>query len=291
MVKLTKRAGEYFSLVKFSHTIFVMPFALLGFFTAAAGGNSPFSLKLFLLVILCMVFARNAAMAFNRYADKHIDGLNPRTAIREIPKGIISPKSALIFVIANSVLFIIAAGFINNLTFFLSPVALAVVLGYSVTKRFTALSHFFLGLGLSLAPVGAYISVTGSFSLIPLLYSMVVLTWVGGFDIIYSLQDITFDITNKLFSIPAKTGVKMAIVISSLLHTLSIAFVTATGIINDSGIFYWSGAIAFSALLVWEHILIKPNDTSRINMAFGTINSLAGVIFSSLAIVDLYITL
>ena len=291
MVKLTKRAGEYFSLVKFSHTIFAMPFALLGFFTAAAGGNSPFSLKLFLLVILCMVFARNAAMAFNRYADKHIDGLNPRTAIREIPKGIISPKSALIFVIANSVLFIIAAGFINNLTFFLSPVALAVVLGYSVTKRFTALSHFFLGLGLSLAPVGAYISVTGSFSLIPLLYSMVVLTWVGGFDIIYSLQDITFDITNKLFSIPAKTGVKMAIVISSLLHTLSIAFVTATGIINDSGIFYWSGAIAFSALLVWEHILIKPNDTSRINMAFGTINSLAGVIFSSLAIVDLYITL
>ncbi|HUS87094.1 MAG TPA: UbiA-like polyprenyltransferase [Bacteroidales bacterium] len=291
MGQLIRRVGEYLSLVKFSHTIFAMPFALLGFFTAVADGNSSFSLKLFLLVILCMVFARNAAMAFNRFTDKHIDSLNPRTAIREIPKGKISPKSALIFVIVNSILFIIAAGFINKLSLFLSPVALIVVLGYSVTKRFTALSHLVLGLGLSLAPVGAYISVAGSFNLIPILYGMIVLTWVGGFDIIYSLQDITFDISNKLFSIPAKTGVKMAIVISSLLHTFSIAVVTATGIINDSGIFYWSGAVAFSALLVWEHILIKPGDTNRINMAFGTINSLAGVVYSLLTIADLYITL
>lgn len=286
-----KRIRDYLSLVKFSHTVFAMPFALLGFFTAVQGAGHQFSLRLLIMVLLCMVFARNAAMAFNRWADKKIDSLNPRTAIREIPRGIIKPRSALIFVVINSLLFITTTFFINRLTLFLSPVALLVILGYSLTKRFTALSHLVLGLGLSLAPVGAYISVTGSFSLVPVMYGLVVLTWVGGFDIIYSLQDISFDISNKLFSIPSRTSETVAITISSMMHTFSIAMVAATGIINDCGLLYWTGGAIFSALLVWEHIIIKPGETDRINMAFGTLNSFAGVVFSAFAISDLYFRL
>ncbi len=289
MKGLINRIAKYFSLVKFSHTIFAMPFAILGFFIAVNEDGFTFSIKIFLLVILCMILARNTAMAFNRYADKKFDKLNKRTAIREIPAGIISPAAALTFVIVNAILFIITSGFINILTLILSPVALLVILGYSYTKRFTPLSHLVLGLGLSFAPVGAYISVTGEFSLVPVLYGLVVLTWVGGFDIIYSLQDINFDRDNSLFSIPASVGAKMAAIISLMLHMISIALIIIIGLITGSSLVYYIGSLFFGGLLIWEHIIVKPDDLKNINMAFATFNSLAGIIFVAFAIADIYI--
>ncbi|HDZ41797.1 MAG TPA: 4-hydroxybenzoate octaprenyltransferase [Bacteroidetes bacterium] len=291
MGSLLKRIGNYLSLVKFSHTIFAMPFALLGFFTAINTGNNAFTWRLFILVLLCMVFARNSAMGFNRYADHKFDRLNPRTSSREIPSGIISPVSALIFVIVNSILFIISASLINRLTMFLSPLALFIILGYSMTKRFTSVSHMFLGLALSLAPVGAYIAVTGKFATVPVLYSLIVLFWVGGFDIIYSLQDSEFDSNNRLFSIPVKLGLKQALIISAFLHLLAVLSAIISGFTAHAGLLYWIGTVIFTLMLIYEHIILKPGDTSSILKAFGTINSYAGVSFCAFAIADLYIHL
>ncbi|MFO7754918.1 MAG: UbiA-like polyprenyltransferase [Bacteroidales bacterium] len=290
MNSISGRISHYLSLVRFSHTIFAMPFALLGFFTAINTGGYQFTFRLLVLVLLCMVFARNAAMGFNRYADHKFDRLNPRTAGREIPAGIISPVSALIFVLINALLFIIAAGLINRLTLVLSPLALIIILGYSLTKRFTSLSHLILGLALSLAPVGAYISVTGRFDTVPVIYSLVVLFWVSGFDIIYSLQDSGFDKKNSLLSLPVVLGVKRSLLLSFLLHILSIVFVVAAGFFSGSGYLYWAGTIIFSILLIWEHIIIRPDNRASILKAFGTINSYAGLIFCAFAIADLYLT-
>ena len=192
---------KYLSLIKFSHTIFAMPFALIGFFLASQQYN--FEWITLLYVVLCMVFARSAAMAFNRYIDRDIDIANERTAqIREIPNRTITAKNALLFVVINAMLFVLTTYFINSLCFALSPIALLTILGYSYTKRFTVLCHLVLGLGLSLAPIGAYLAVSGVFDIIPILFSCVVLFWVSGFDIIYSLQDDDFDKTQKLHSIP-----------------------------------------------------------------------------------------
>lgn len=201
---------KYLSLIKFSHTIFAMPFACVGFglgITDQWGSFQDVDLSDWIWkglgVVACMVFARSAAMAFNRYLDRNIDAMNPRTAMREIPAGLISPKRALTFTLINSILFVAAAGLINPLCFLLSPVALLVVLGYSYTKRFTALCHLILGIGLSLSVIGAYLAVTGSFSLMPIIFSFVVLTWVSGFDILYAMQDESFDRAQSLHSVPA----------------------------------------------------------------------------------------
>jgi 4-hydroxybenzoate polyprenyltransferase len=291
MNSLLKRISNYFSLVRFSHTIFAMPFALLGFFTAVRTGGNEFTWPLFILVLLCMVFARNAAMGFNRYADHKFDKLNPRTALREIPAGKISPRAALVFVIANSILFFLSAAFINRLTMFLSPLALLVILGYSMTKRFTSFSHLFLGLALGLAPLGAYISVTGRFDILPVFYGLIVLFWVSGFDIIYSLQDSTFDRDRGLLSIPVKLGNRQSLILSAFLHLLSLAFVVLSGLVTPRGILYWLGTLVFTLMLIYEHIIIKPGDNSSILKAFGTINSYAGVSFCAFAIADLYISL
>jgi len=236
-----------------------------------------------------MVFARSAAMAFNRYADVHFDSMNPRTAGREIPSGKISRSHALVFVIASSVLFIISAAFLNRLTLILSPLALIVVLGYSYTKRFTPLSHFVLGLGLSLAPIGAYIAVTGTFALLPLVYSLIVLTWVSGFDIIYALQDDQFDREAGLRSIPASMSRREALAVSVSLHSLSFMLVSVAGLLGQAGIIFWGGALIFTAMLVYQHLIVKPDDLSRVNMAFGTTNGVAGIIFGVAVITDLLI--
>jgi 4-hydroxybenzoate polyprenyltransferase len=282
---------KYLSLVKFSHTVFAMPFAFIGFFLGANMHGQNINLLLLLKVVICMIFARNAAMGFNRFADNRYDLLNPRTAEREIPKGIISPAAALIFVIINSLAFIITTGFINNLTLVLSPVALLVILGYSLTKRITSLCHFILGLGLSLAPIGAYISVTGEFHLLPVIFSLIVLTWVSGFDIIYALQDDEFDIANNLFSIPSKTGRTKALAISVLIHFTTFLLVISAGVIGKSGFLFWSGAAVFSSLLIYQHLLVKPKDLSRVNLAFATTNGLASIVFSIFVIFDMYIRL
>jgi len=278
---------NYLSLVRFSHTVFAMPFALIGFTLAVTRGNEQFSLKLLLLIILCMIFARNAAMGFNRIADQKFDTLNPRTKSREIPSGKISSTSAVIFVVINAALFITAAGFINRLTLYLSPVALMIILGYSLTKRFTAFCHFVLGLGLSLAPVGAYISVTGQFSLLPVLYSFIVLTWVSGFDIIYALIDDSFDRANRLFSIPAAVGIRRAIVISIIVHILTFILVIAAGVAGNGGLLFWTGAFIFMSLLFYQHLIVKHDDLSRVGLAFGTTNGLASILFAVFVILDL----
>lgn len=288
MAKVSGRIKDFLSLVKFSHTIFAMPFALYGFALGIFENGREFNLRILLLIILCMVLARNAAMAFNRYVDKRFDKLNPRTASREIPAGVISSKSALIFIIINAILFIVAAGFINRLTLFLAPLALIVILGYSMTKRFTSYSHLFLGLALALAPVGAYISITGEFHIVPILVGFMVMTWVGGFDIIYSLQDAEFDSENSLYSIPSRFGRKGASVFSKVLHILSAITGLFIGIQIDAGLIYYIGLIVFAGLLTLEHIVARPGDSDSINMAFATINSYAGICFVLFAFLDLY---
>jgi len=281
--------GKYFSLVKFSHTVFAMPFALIGFTLGMAEADTNFSAGLLLLIILCMVFARNAAMGFNRVADRHYDSLNPRTRSREIPSGAISPAAATIFVIVNSVLFILSTWFINKLVFWLSPVALSIILGYSLTKRITALCHFILGLGLGLAPIGAYIAVTGQFDILPAIFSLVVFTWASGFDIIYSLQDDDFDRSANRYSIPSLTGRKNALIISSVLHTITFITALFAGFYSEAGILYWAGALIFSGLLLYQHLIVKHDDLSRVTLAFGTTNGVASVIFSVLVIADLFL--
>ena len=279
---------KYLSLIKFSHTIFAMPFAFIGFFLATT--SYEFEWITLVYVILCMVFARSAAMAFNRYIDRDIDKENPRTSeIREIPNGSIKAKSALIFVIINILLFISTTYFINTICFYLSPIALIVVLGYSYTKRFTSLCHLVLGLGLSLAPIGAYLAVCGEFSFIPLLFSVTVLFWVSGFDIIYSLQDEEFDKIHKLHSIPVFIGKKDALMISKVFHLITFSALSIAGSLGDFGLYYWIGFWIFSALLVYQHTLVKENDLSKVNLAFFTTNGIASIIFGTFVILDLLI--
>jgi len=277
---------KYLSLIKFSHTIFAMPFALIGFFLATQ--NYTFEWITLFYVVLCMVFARSAAMAFNRYIDRDIDTANPRTAkAREIPNGSIKAKSALIFVLLNCLLFIGTTYLINPLCFALSPIALITILGYSYTKRFTALCHIILGLGLALAPIGAYLAISGKFEILPVLVSLVVLFWVSGFDIIYSLQDEEFDKAQKLHSIPVLLGKKNALNLSKFLHLISIIALTFAGTMGEFGKFYWIGFSIFSALLIYQHTLVKHNDLSKINLAFFTTNGIASVIFGSFVIFDI----
>lgn len=278
---------DYLSFVKFSHTVFAMPFAMIGYSLAIAQDEYYFSLRVLLLIILCMIFARNAAMGFNRLADKGFDTLNPRTSNRELPSGKISPKAATIFVITNAALFIIAAGFINRLTLILSPVALLVVLGYSLTKRITPLCHLILGLGLSLAPIGAYVSVTGQFNIMPVLYSLIVLTWVSGFDIIYALQDDEFDRMNKLYSLPSAIGRKKALYVSVIIHAVTFLLVIAAGFAGKTGIFYWIGAGLFTLLLIYQHRIVKHDDLGKVTLAFGTTNGIASIIYAFFVILEL----
>jgi 4-hydroxybenzoate polyprenyltransferase len=287
MIALFRSIRDYFSLVMFSHTVFAMPFALIGFSLAVSKPEFDLSIRLLLLVILCMIFARNTAMGFNRLADKDFDAINPRTRNREIPSGIISARAALIFVIINAVLFIVTAGFINRLTLFLAPVALLVIIGYSLTKRITSLCHFVLGLGLSLAPIGAYISVTGKFSVLPVIYSFIVLSWVSGFDIIYALQDDDFDKSNQLHSLPSATGRKKALAISIFVHFITFILVITAGFVGNSGMIFWTGAIIFTILLIYQHSIVRHDNLSKVTLAFGTTNGIASSIFAIFVIIDL----
>lgn len=284
---------KYLSLIKFSHTVFALPFALLGFFLGTLEVGSGFSWRLFFLVLLCMVFARSAAMAFNRYLDRDIDEQNPRTQGREIPAGIITPRSALMFVILNCLLFIATTWLINPLCFYLSPIALLVILGYSYTKRFTYLCHFVLGLGLSLAPIGAYLAAGGGFDLLPLMYSAAVLLWVSGFDIIYALQDEEFDKSLELSSIPVALGKKNALNLSSVLHLICGLLIVASAYVLSNAypgftFLHWLAAAIFVGLLIFQHTLVKPHDLSRVNLAFFTTNGIASLIFGTLVILDIY---
>ena len=280
---------KYFSLVLFAHTVFAMPFAFIGFFLAITTTEHSFNWLKLLLMVLCMVFARNAAMAFNRYLDRNIDAENPRTVVRDIPAGKISAKGALLFTLINCLLFIVSTRFINPLCFYLSPVALAVVLGYSYTKRFTPLCHLILGLGLALAPIGAYLVVTGEFALLPIFYSLAVLCWVSGFDIIYALQDEEFDRKQGLNSIPAWLGKKRALQVSAFLHLLTVIFIALPLLVTPLSWFYIAGVFFFITLLIYQHQLVKPDDLSKVNRAFFTTNGIASVVFAAFFFLDIYL--
>ena len=284
---------DYFKLVTFSHTIFALPFAFLGYFLAVSQPDISFQWQTLILVVLSMIFARNAAMAFNRYIDRDIDGKNPRTAVREIPAGKITEKSALGFVILNSVAFVATAFFINKLCFYLSPIALLIVLGYSVTKRFTSLCHFVLGLGLSLAPLGAYLAAGGGFDTVPILYSLAVLLWVSGFDIIYALQDESFDKSLNLNSVPVKLGTVNSLKLSSILHLIcGLVILGASYLLGETyptfGWVRWLAAVFFIGMLIYQHTLVSPTDLTKIDRAFFTTNGVASVVFGILMIGDLY---
>ncbi len=303
--------GKYLSLIKFAHTVFALPFALIGFFLGIISlgkvpnvyydlvFNNSYRDKIYLffkynwyvlfLVIFCMVFARSAAMAFNRYLDASFDAKNPRTAVREIPAGILKANNVLLFTIANCLLFIACCFFINTICLYLSPVALFVVLFYSYTKRFTALCHLVLGIGLSLAPIGAYLAVTGSFNILPVLFSFTVLFWVSGFDIIYALQDEAFDKAQNLHSVPAAIGKTKALGVSVLLHLLSAGCVVYAGVYGHFGAWYWIGVSIFTGLLVYQHRLVKPDDLSKVNLAFFTTNGIASVLFGVFVILDIFL--
>ena len=288
---LSGSISNYLSLVKFAHTIFAMPFALIGFFYGLKTINYDLQRPwwiLFVLVILCMVFARSAAMAFNRWLDAEYDAKNPRTVMREIPGGIISKTNAMIFVIFNCIAFIITTYFINVMCLALAPVALFVVLFYSYTKRFTPLCHLVLGLGLSLSPIGAFIAVTGHFALVPVLYSLSVLFWVSGFDIIYALQDESFDKENNLRSVPSWLGANRALHVSEFLHFLSAVSVIEAGIIGTFSWLYWIGVVLFIFFLIYQHILVKPKDLSKVNKAFFSANGIASVVFCVFVLLDIF---
>ncbi len=273
-------------MIRFAHTVFAMPFALIGFSLGikAAGG---FDWLLLLEVVLCMVFARNTAMGFNRWLDRDIDAQNPRTKNREIPAGKISPRSAMVFIVINIVLFIATTFFINRLVFYLSPVAIFTVMFYSYTKRFTPLCHFVLGCGLALAPIGAYLAVTGEFAVLPVVYSFLVLTWVSGFDIIYSLQDAAFDTDKNLHSIPQWLGIKGALRLSAVVHVLTAVLVMVAGYLQGAQVMYAIGAGIFVVLLARQHSIVKADDLSRVNVAFGTFNGVASCVFAVFDIVDI----
>ena len=264
-----------------------MPFALIGFFLGLTKESETFTWTLLVKVVLCMIFARTAAMAFNRYADRHIDEQNERTRQREIPGGILSASSVLLLVIISAGLFIGVTYTINSICFYLSPVALLVVLGYSYTKRFTWLCHVVLGIGLSLAPIGAYLAVTGQFNWTPLLFSLTVITWVSGFDIIYALQDESFDRSAKLYSMPSNFGKSTALRIARVLHISSAVFVISAGIYARFGLTYWIGALLFIGLLIFQHRLVRPTDLSRVNLAFFTTNGVASIVFAIFVIAEL----
>ena len=313
---------KYLSLVKFSHTVFALPFAMIGFtlgiFSFMNFGSffteniskefvnpltsfkPPFFIDFFIehqllyfivyklfLVLICMITARNAAMAFNRYIDRKYDEKNPRTAIREIPAGIITPQNALVFIIINCVLFVIASYIINKSCFYLSPIALTVVLGYSLTKRFTFLCHVILGIGLGLAPIGAFLAVTDQFEILPLFFSFAVLFWVSGFDIIYALQDEQFDKENNLYSIPSYFGQNKAKWISRFLHLCSFLCLLSAGFYGNFGIIYWLGLSVFTGLLLFQHSLVIRFGLQKIDLAFFTTNGIASVLFGLCVITDI----
>jgi 4-hydroxybenzoate polyprenyltransferase len=234
-----------------------------------------------------MVFARNVAMGFNRWADREIDARNPRTATREIPAGVISARAALWFVGINAVLFIAVAATINWLTAVLSPVALLVVMAYSYCKRFTSLAHMVLGLSLAIAPVGAYIAVRGEFALMPCVLAVLVMTWCGSFDIIYALQDREFDQKEGLHSIPSKFSVKTSLYISIVLHVVTLVALAWFVHLMPQSVWIWIGATIFAAIIVLEHILVTPSRQRNIGIAFGTLNGLASTTLAAFVIIGL----
>ena len=276
-MNLLGRIVTFGRMIKFSHSIFAMPFALAAFFLAVR--RDGFDPQKLWWVIVAMVGARSAAMGFNRWLDADIDALNPRTANRELPTGALSKSQVLAFVLVSIAAFVGAAWQLNPLCFALSPLALAIVCGYSFTKRFTMLSHFVLGLSLAIAPVGAWLAVRGQFELTPIPIGIAVLLWVGGFDILYSCQDVEFDHKLALHSIPVRFGIPRALAFARVAHVLAIVFLLAVALVEPLHWSYFAGMTVIAALFGYEHSLVKANDLSKIDAAFFTVNGWIGVLY------------
>ncbi|TAL26240.1 MAG: 4-hydroxybenzoate octaprenyltransferase [Nitrospirae bacterium] len=268
-IKLFQKLVLYLKLIKFSHSIFALPFAMTAAIIAASGIPS---LKQIFWIVVAMVGARSGAMGLNRIIDRKIDAENPRTAMREIPAGKVRVADAIVFTIISFAVLILAAYMLNPLCLKLSPIAIAVLFLYSYTKRFTWLSHFVLGLSLSAAPLGAWIAVRGSFDwqISPLV--LAVIFWLAGFDVLYALQDIEFDKAFGLYSLPKRFGIKKALMLSGVFHFIAWGLLAFTGIIFDLGIFYWMGMVIAGILFIYEHSLVKPGDLSKLDMAFFNMN-------------------
>jgi 4-hydroxybenzoate polyprenyltransferase len=268
------RVALYGRMIKFSHSVFALPFALASFALATGGRLRPGPL---VWTVVAMVGARSAAMGFNRLADHHIDALNPRTAGRELPRGLLSRAQVWAFVIASAAALVLAAAMLNPLCLALSPVALLIVFGYSYTKRFTALSHLVLGLALAVAPVGAWLAVQGRFSPVPLVLAAAVLAWVAGFDTIYSCQDVEFDRAQGLFSLPARLGVGRALLLARFFHVMAVAALLSLWWLVPLHPVYVAGVAGVALLLGYEHSLVRADDLSRIDAAFFAVNGWVSV--------------
>jgi len=269
MKSLVDRALVYGRMIKFSHSVFALPFALA---SAAVAANGRVPWPELPWIVLAMIGARSAAMGFNRLADQAIDARNPRTAGRELPRGLLSRREVWLFVGLSALALVGAAAMLNPLCLLLSPVALLVVLGYSYTKRFTSLSHLVLGLALSIAPVGAWLAVRGRFDLPPVVLALAVLCWVAGFDTIYSCQDVDFDRREGLRSLPALLGIRRALTVARLLHVAAVVLLAALYTLAPLHPVYLAGVAAVAALLVYEHSLVSADDLSRVDAAFFAVN-------------------
>jgi 4-hydroxybenzoate polyprenyltransferase len=287
---LLKKIGNYASLIRFSHTIFALPFALAS--VALAWPSHPVTVRIFLWILVAMVGARSAAMGFNRLADRRFDALNPRTQNWELPQGKIKVWEASLLTVAASLVFLYAAYQLNLVCFVLSPLALGITFFYSLTKRFTWASHLFLGLALSLAPMGAWLAVSGSpidltELFIPFFLGLGVLFWLAGFDTIYSLQDHVFDRKQGLHSIPVRFGVARALQLSTFFHLCTVFFLALVGVAAQMGVVYWLGFGAITVVLFWEHRIVKPNDLSRIGRAFFDFNAYVSIGYLLAIVADL----
>jgi 4-hydroxybenzoate polyprenyltransferase len=290
---LVEKIRSYASLVRFSHTVFALPFAFASL--VLAWPRHAITLRSVLWILVAMVGARTAAMGFNRLADRKFDALNPRTKSWELPKGTVKTWEAGLLTIGASIIFVLGAYQLNWTCFVLSPIALAVIFFYSLTKRFTWTSHLFLGVALSLAPIGAWLAVAGSATdlrelVIPLCLGLAVVFWLAGFDIIYSLQDREFDRSHGLHSIPVRFGVTWALRLSSLFHVCTIVFLILVGVAAKLGIIYWIGCLAVSLILMWEHRIVRPNDLSRINRAFFDFNAYVSIGYFLITLADVLIS-
>ncbi|MCC7430873.1 UbiA family prenyltransferase [bacterium] len=285
LTEIFAKIGDFGKMVKFSHSIFALPFAFTGAILAFQKSN--FSLTKIFWVTVCMVSARNVAMGFNRLADKKFDAKNPRTANREIPSGKLSSLETIIFLVLNALVFGFGAEMLSRLCLILSPLVLAILCFYSLTKRFTWLAHIFLGFAISLSPTATWIAIVGEIEFLPILISATILFWIAGFDIIYACQDFAFDKANKLYSIPAKFGIKNALVISRVFHFLTFAFLVSVGYVANLSYVYFSGSLVIGGILFYEQSLVKFDDLSKINKAFMDLNAVISVLFFVSVLADL----
>jgi len=282
---LLQKITTLLNLIKFSHTIFSFPFAVMSAFLAAGGMPG---IKQLLLIIAALVTARSAAMSFNRLVDTHYDINNPRTTYRVILQKKIGRTNMWMFTILCAALFILCAWLLNRLAFYMSPLAILIIFGYSYTKRFTHLSHFILGLALALSPIGAWVGIQGTLAVTPFLLSFAVVLWTAGFDIIYACQDIEHDIKSGLYSVPKKLGVRGALILSGILHLFMVGILIALPRYTDLGVIYSIGVFIIAGLLFYEHSLVKPKDLSKINTAFFTVNGIISMGLMGVTLIDIF---